>query len=88
MAAKVCSTGRRALPRSDVAKKKPQTGQDVAQFSHQMNIRVPGDLYERIEATAAAYSLDLTNFVRMVIKQSLPRYEKEAEQFRGNTPHE
>jgi len=92
MAAKVRSTGRRTLSRSDVSKKKPQTGKGASQFSHQMNIRIPDDLYGRIEKTAAALGLDETNLVRMILNENLASYEHRADQIHGaskkcSTPH-
>lgn len=48
----------------------------------QVNIRLTPDLYTRVEDTAEALSLDVAQFLRMVIRRSLPEYESQAAEVR------
>ena len=89
----VVRSNRHDLPESEVAKKKRPTDQGLSPFSHQMNIRVPDDLYAVIEETAAALGLDATNLVRMVLRENIGPYKQRADKARDinkkcSTPHE
>jgi predicted DNA binding CopG/RHH family protein len=43
----------------------------------QINFRASDQLAARIEAVAHRLGLDVSNFVRMVLNQNLPKYEEE-----------
>lgn len=68
-----------ALVERPVGKKKVDDG--PAELK-QVNIRLTTGLYQRVEATAEALSLDVAQFLRMVIRRSLPEYEAQAEEVR------
>lgn len=57
-----------------VGKKKPGTSQP-APDGKQINFRASNQLAARIEAVADKLGLDVSNFVRMVLNQNLPKYE-------------
>jgi predicted DNA-binding protein len=48
----------------------------------QVNFRASDDLYARLEETADALGLDLSNLVRMVLNEHLAEYEGRAEQIK------
>jgi predicted DNA binding CopG/RHH family protein len=53
-----------------------------SQELRQVNIRLATGLYSRVEATAEALSLDVAQFLRMVIRRALPEYESQADEVR------
>ncbi len=63
----------------DMAKKKPEDeGKDK-----QVAFRIPMALYIRLEAAARGLGLDnVSPLLRMMVRQSLPRYEREADEIR------
>ena len=68
-----------ATENGDMSKKKTGAAPHATQ---QMNIRVAGAIYKRIEKTAETLGLDPTNFVRMLIMENLAAYEERAERVR------
>lgn len=52
----------------------------------QVNFRAPPKLYARLEDVAEAFGLDVSNLVRMVLNQNLPKYEQQAERIRSGLP--
>ena len=63
-------------PRGTVMAKKA----DRPSEGKQINFRAPPDLAERLEAVAEALGLDVSNLVRMVLKENLREYERRAKQ--------
>lgn len=48
--------------------------------SKQLALRMPMEDWKRIQAAANAFGLDDSNFLRMLIRKSLPTFEEEARQ--------
>lgn len=60
----------------------------AASGGKQTNFRVPDDLYARLESTASGFRLDVSNFLRMMLAEKLPEYERRAERIRKGEPAE
>lgn len=61
-------------PRTDMARKKT----DSTDLNRQVNFRVTDAFYARIETTASTLGLDVANFIRMVLAESMAIYEDRA----------
>lgn len=48
----------------------------------QVNFRVPGELYARLEALADGFGQDVSNFLRLVLNEQVPAYERRLERIR------
>src|SRR5262245_52656024 len=66
-----------ALRRSHVAKKKPGSK------TRQINVRVPVDLADRLDAAAAMLATDASHLLRMILVEKLPEYEERGRRARG-----
>lgn len=79
-------SGTAPLPKvSPVAKKKPAA--DGPEKKKLYSVRFGPADSARVESTAATLGLDEANFLRMMILETLPRYEKKAALIRdGHSP--
>jgi len=76
-------------PVTDVASRKTQKDGGKSPNVKSFNVRVNVSVVPRIEATAEAFGLDETSFIRMVLLENLSRYEQRAAQIReGKVPDE
>ena len=67
--------------------KRPPKAEGGKAERKQYNVGVDKATAERIDATAEALGLDGVNFLRMVIRENLAKYEKRAAQVReGEAP--
>jgi hypothetical protein len=65
------------LDAPDMEKKKgPQPSK-----SKQVAFRVPREVADELEQVGALYGLDLSNFMRLMVRKCLPIMKKDAEQF-------
>ena len=70
------------LPGVGMMGKKKSGGTPATPNDKQVNFRVPGPLNARLEAVAEILGLDVSNFLRLMLVQKLPDYEREAEKYR------
>jgi hypothetical protein len=63
-----------------VARKKPADSKEPE--DKQITFRISGRLHARLDAAADGLSLDISSLLRMLIRQNLPTYEKQAEDVR------
>lgn len=63
--------------RIPVARKKITSKQSSVRM-HQMNIRVPDDVFQTIEEIAEALGVDATGLVRMIIRENIAPYKERA----------
>ena len=77
-------TAVRTMPRK---RNKPDQDAGREDSYKQLSLRVPLSLAKRIDAAAEMLGLDPSNFLRMMLLESLPTYEERARQVReSKTP--
>lgn len=54
---------------------------EQAAESKQIAFRVPAELASEVEEVAARFGLDLSNFMRLMVKKCLPQMRREAQSF-------
>lgn len=52
-------------------------------LTKQLNVRVPSDLYDRLEEAAVMLATDSSHLLRMMIAEKLPEYEERGRRARG-----
>lgn len=62
-----------------VGRKKPD---EKASDGKQINFRAPNDLASELEDVAEALGLDVSNLVRMVLRENLAQYRERADRIR------
>jgi len=67
-----------AVEASPVGRKKSTEKPVDDQGGRAINFRAGADLAERLDYVAGALGLDVSNLVRMVLKENLPQYEERA----------
>jgi hypothetical protein len=55
---------------------------DLAYGEPLLAVRLPRDVYDRLQAAADGLSLKATSLLRLMIRQNLPAYERQAEEVR------
>jgi hypothetical protein len=66
--------------------RKPAKGKGAEKPPRQFNIRLDGETAERVESAADALGLDGANFLRQMVRECLPIYERRAQQVRDRRP--
>jgi hypothetical protein len=61
----------------EVARKKPETK------TRQLNVRVPVDIADRLEAAATMLATDASHLLRLILVEKLPEYEERGRRARG-----
>jgi cytochrome c553 len=61
---------------------------DLAYGEPLLAVRLPRDIYDRLQATAEGLSLKATSLLRLMIRQTLPAYESQAEEVRRRESQE
>jgi hypothetical protein len=73
----------------DVGRKPKGKAGPAAPEPKQYNVKIDGPTAARLDATARGLGLDGANFIRMVLRENLPKYERRVEAIgRGETPED
>lgn len=75
---------------SPVGKKKPEPEAKPVETEkdRQINFRASASLAAKLDAVADAFGVDVSNLVRLILNQNLPKYEQQADRIRRGLPPE